>query len=76
VNQTIAQAKALRQTIERRHHDDGKKARCTYAACTIKDRTRLVRNGGWAQESMAALGWTTLSVEGENALMLAPEGMQ
>lgn len=55
-------------------HIDG--PRSTYAACTIKDRTRLVRNGGWAQESMAALGWTTLSVEGESALMLAPEGMQ
>ena len=76
MNQTIAQAKALRQTIERRHHDDAKTARCTYASCTIKDRTRLVRNGGWAQECMEALGWTTLSVEGENALMLAPEGMQ
>ena len=69
--QTIAQQKALRRTIDRRTHADNG-PRCTYASCTIRDRTRLVRDGGWTQTSLAALGWTTLSVEGSNALMLAP----
>lgn len=51
-------------------HIDG--PRSTYAACTIRNRTRLVRNGGWTHESLTALGWQTLSVEGDNALLLAP----
>ena len=58
----------------RRANTDG--PRCTYAACTIRDRTRLVRDGGWAQSSLAALGWQTLSVEGTKALMVAPDSIE
>lgn len=51
--------------------------RSTYAACTIRNRTKLVRDGSWTQDGLIALGWVTLSVEhNDRALMLAPDWME
>lgn len=35
----------------------------------IINNTRLVRAGSWVQDALIAMGWRTLSVEGDNALM-------
>lgn len=45
------------------------------ATDAIRDRTSLVRNGSPAHEALKCLGWETLSVEGDNALVIDRGGI-
>lgn len=45
------------------------------ATDSIRDRTSLVRNGSPAHEALKCLGWETLCVEGDNALVIDRDGI-
>lgn len=50
--------------------------RCELASDTIRDRTRICRAQSEIHEALQCLGWETLNVDNNVALMKAPEGMQ
>lgn len=61
--------------IERRRHYDPT-PRCTYAQTTIVDRCKLVRASSPTHAALIELGFESILVADNCALMLAPEGFE
>lgn len=64
---------ASQNQIERRKFFDPS-PRATYAQCTVRDNTDLVRAGSENHTKLLRFGFIEIDRDGDNALMLPPAG--